>query len=255
MKNLIKRINRFKKDQELASKSSVKLKLSPRFKFGPIHLYRKILLGLEMDRNDFFGEKEWTGTKRPKGEYTVTWGEWKHRIKKVCPWQFYFRENFNMDVLRWLKVRQIKDAWYYYKCKFISQYNVVRCNTLPPTWVDEDTLLLHSSMEVLRRFMVQKPFEHHDYSCTWESGEFSHFETKENFDAWNNPRLEFKREITQIWNWWQHYQLYQNELNRIFEGKGNPKRLPVIEVKMDELRAKEDWALQTLIKHRHGLWI
>lgn len=255
MKYLRKRLEAFFKDKELAEKSNVKLKLGPRIKFGPFHLYRRILLGLEMDRNDFFGDKEWKGTKRPKGKYTVTWGEWKHRIKKICPLQYYFRNDFGRDVWLFFKVRKIKDTWYYYKCKFFRQYNVVRCKTLPPTWVDEDTLLLHSCMEVLRRFMVQNPFEQHDYTCSWESGEFGHFETKEKFDAWNNPRLEFKKELTEIWEWWLEYSKVNKDLMDIYDGHGKGKDWKVLNQKMDELKVKEDWALQTLIKHRQCLWV
>lgn len=254
MKNFLKRLKQLSKDQEIASKSNIKLKLSPRIKFFGFHFYRRILMGLEIDRDDLLGDKQWKGTIRPKGEYTVTWGEWKHKIKKICPIQYYFRQQFDIDLWRWLKIRQIQDGWYYLKCKYFHPYNVLKIKSLPPTWVDEDTLLVHSMFEVLRRFMEQKPNERHDYSWPYTSKDECGM-TFEEWEKYAEPHRLFWKEISDVWEWWKDCQFVQNEMDKLLSGKKTSYNYDAL-VQMDkELKEREDWALQTLIKHRHGLWV
>lgn len=48
---------------------------------------------------------------------------------------------------------KLHDIWYRIKCKLWYRYNVVKVRTLPPTWVDRDTLLVHAMFQILDDFV------------------------------------------------------------------------------------------------------
>jgi len=53
------------------------------------------------------------------------------------------------------------DWWYWLKCRCFTQHNRVVCERLPPTWVDRDHLLLHTSFQILTDFVrKEKGFVH-----------------------------------------------------------------------------------------------
>lgn len=254
MKKLIKRLDRLERDQELALKSNVKLKLGPRYKFGPFHLYRRILIGLPLGRDildDILNRHNWKPKGTEFGEHEVCWSEWKTRISKVCPVQFYVREELLSDLKGWLKFWKIKDLWYYYKCKFFHPYNVLYLKTLPPTWADEDTLLTHGMFEVLRRFMEQMPNERHDYDLIYEE-ENACGMTQEEWEVWAQPRREFWKEISQVWDWWNKREERESQMNKAYKIEDDYKTVHKLE---DRFEKEEDWALQTIVKHRGGLWV
>lgn len=50
------------------------------------------------------------------------------------------------------------DLSYYLKSAWKSRFNVVKVSTLPPTWVDRDTVMLHSCFQVLVDFVeLERP--------------------------------------------------------------------------------------------------
>lgn len=224
-----------------------------RIKFGLFHLYRTpFALGSSLD--------ELVGGQSPKrtckfGEYQVTWGEWRKKIKALCPLQFWLREDFPYYFSRtW---RRIKGKWYELKC-FFSPYNVIKINTLPKTWSDEDSLLIHSMFAILERFMSQKPEERHDY--TWETVERPDGYTDEEWNKIKEPHQRFWREINEVWDWWLKREEREGALSDALSvctkrGRGNYnekyKELIALEVQFEQ---EEEEMLIKLVKNRHNLW-
>lgn len=60
------------------------------------------------------------------------------------------------DIYPWYKPARyrfyglIPEFWYYLKCLVWKRYNTVTAKTLPPTWRDADSRMLHINFEILR---------------------------------------------------------------------------------------------------------
>lgn len=254
----------------------MKLKLTPRVKFWKFHLYRKPITGLTVENfEDFLDTHNFIFKNKPFGEHSLSWPEWKFRIKRICPIQYYIRQNLIYDIRRFLKVREIQDWYYYQKCKWFHPYNVIKCKHLPPTWVDEDTLLLHGMFAVLERFMEEQPAEHNDYELKFEADQGM---TEEQWEKWAAPQRRFWAEINAIYVWWNAYQFHKKVWNDVLDGKikkwktremislmgmsgdiidlTNTKDfLDKLQARLKEFKEQEEWAMQVLITNREGLWV
>lgn len=57
----------------------------------------------------------------------------------------------------------VHEPWYWLKCAVWHQYNVIHVTTLPPTWMDRDTVMLHACFQILTDFVDREhPFDHFD---------------------------------------------------------------------------------------------
>ncbi len=58
-------------------------------------------------------------------------------------------------IRHWLRAacRWLPDQWYWLKCQFWHRYNVVVCDSLPPTFCDRDYLMLHACFQTLVDFV------------------------------------------------------------------------------------------------------
>lgn len=216
----------------------MKLKWSKRIKFWPIHFYRIPRVGLkslDLDLDNLF-EKNYF--PQFEGKYVgLSWTEWRWRIEKLCPIQYWIREELMYDWIYWLQ-RRPKDWWYEFKC-FLSPYNVLKIKTLPRTWMDEDTRLIHAMMAVLAQFMEVS--EHHD----WESGP---------------ERVEAGKILNEIWTWWNARDTREKELQEAYEIarkiKGQPYEIKyalVNKLEAEHLQLEEKMLIN-LIKIREYLW-
>ena len=75
------------------------------------------------------------------------------------------------------------NLWYWLKCRLWHRYNVVYISTLPPTWQDRDTVLLHAAFQILTDFVDrEQPFD-------W-------------FDVMASNDREYWEEVLRLYAWW-----------------------------------------------------
>lgn len=96
------------------------------------------------------------------------------------------------DIGRWWDVRLegfVGSIWYYIKCRFWHQYNVIRIPTLPPTWTDRDEALLHAMFTILVSVVEEEGWLEHsvyyDDDCD---------PAYDNRDDW--------QEMAELYDWW-----------------------------------------------------
>lgn len=252
MNLLKKRLRDFERNSQ-AAKTCSKPWYTKSKRFLGFHLYR-LPLGLGIGFNDIIGDAD--PESKPYGEYQVTWGEWRKKIRKLCPFQYWLREE-SMDVFSFAR-RRFHDWWYELKCYF-KPFNVLRLHTLPRTWVDEDRLLTHAMFAVVERFMSEDPASIVDYDPQLDPNSGLSLEEHE---TWAAPQRLFWKEINEVWDWWQkrdEREKQESEALQICRKKAN--KLPYKEKykEMDALGAQfekeEDEMLQKILKHRHSLWV
>jgi len=87
--------------------------------------------------------------------------------------------------------RVLHDTCYYAKCWLFHPYNRIKIKTLPPTWTDADTVIVHAMFQILTDFI--------DKECSpgnidWDS-EPTHRKVRktlqELYDWWHNVYLKF----------------------------------------------------------------
>lgn len=96
-----------------------------------------------------------------------------------------------------MKVKiKIHNFLYWLKCRFWYKYNVLKIQTLPYTWSDRDSVLVHAMMQILKDFVKkEKP----DSIINWDSDP-EHRQARDKMD--------------EILNWWENSYLIFDE----FEG-------------------------------------
>ena len=155
--------------------------------FG-IHLYRSPV-ALSFNNNDFreFFDtpiKECKDAHLEKEKYSVSWGEWTRKIKKVAPFQYYIRHDlyswfdkyiklididFDEKILGFIPeiswnrdnwyVKDVRDWWYRnVRCK-LKPFNVIKVDTLPITYCDDRERLVHVLFKFVTDFADNQYFE------------------------------------------------------------------------------------------------
>lgn len=166
---------------------------------------------------------------------------WERKIKKLCPLQFFLRDTLPFEI-RMIKTR-VWHRWYEFKC-WLRPYNVLKINSLQKTWIDEDRLLVHAMFAVLERYFSEKPDE---IVC---------------FD--DEPHKTFWKEINEVWTWWHERHIRDENIENthtIAYARRKIKDMPFVDKykELIELEAQyekeEQWALETIIKYRHHLWV
>lgn len=163
---------------------------------------------------------------------------WDNKRKKLCWFQYWVRDTLPFEF--GMIGTRLSRRWYEFRC-WLKPFNVLKIKTLPNTWSDEDTLLVHSMFAVLQRFFDENPAEVVDYS--------------------DEPWKTFWREINEVWDWWNRRDEREEKIKQAYKfadgRKGKPyqekyKELHLLEAQYEE---EQTWALQTIIKHRHHLWV
>lgn len=216
--------------------------IKPRQKFLCFHLYRQPLA---------------LQSRMFKSRPGLTWDSWEKRISKLCPIQFWLRQNVpDFFSRQW---RSIKDAKYQIKCWFFP-YNVLKIDSLPKTWMDEDRLLVHSMFACLKRFMDQNPGEVHDYQ--WNEWDKHACGTQEEWDKMAEPHRIFWKEINEVWAWWNKRDAREKKLDDALsmchdrpDSLGYYEKYKEHDALEAEYEAQETSALLTIIKHRSNLWV
>lgn len=193
-----------------------------RFKFGPFHLYRSAM---------YFAWEKYD-------PYTPTSDEWERKIKKLCPLQYYIREEF--PYLFSIPAHRIKDKWYKFKC-WLRPYNVIKIKTLPNTWTDNSEVMVHAIFAVLERYFNEAP------------------EEIVSFDE--EPQKTFWKEINEARQWWMLREYREKQIEKAQDIAHNmPKDLSYDEkykvlISLEAQYEKEqEEMLQRLIKYRNFLW-
>jgi hypothetical protein len=89
----------------------------------------------------------------------------------------------------------LPELWYYLRCRFWTKYNTVKADTLPPTWVDRDKLLLHAMFAILCDVVEGEDwFNSRSYYCKDEAnGPACDWDGKDEF-----------QEVALLYDWWKH---------------------------------------------------
>jgi len=139
-------------------------------------------------------------------------------------------------------MKSLKDKLYYLKCLLFKRYNVLKIKTLPPTWMDEDYLLVHANFAVLEYFMSGPGIKDINWEC-------------------DNEHRQLWKELNEIRDWWNHRsyrESLESEANRQwYDHQETPKEKELLDksrhLQSKHLQEEEDMLIR-LIKIRHSLW-
>lgn len=216
--------------------------LTKRKKILGIHLYRRpFALASDMFKNE---------------KYSPSWEKWTAGLRRVCPIQYFVRN----DIPTWFSMlkSRYRYRWYDFKCKYFLKYNVLKIKTLPPTWSDEDTLLVHAMFAVLGRFMENKPDETVDYEMKWTEDCGQPFTE---YEKYAEPHRTFWKEVNGVWDWWQQREAREKQLADVLHICAARKTGGYSEAYKEynelevQFKKEEDEKLEWLIKNRGFLWI
>lgn len=98
----------------------------------------------------------------------------------------------------------LADLAYYLRCRVWTRYNTVHLRTLPPTWTDADTRLLHAAFTILVDFVEQEePFARtlieHDAACPRPGMDLEGVCHSCQVDE---SQLAFGTELRALYHWW-----------------------------------------------------
>jgi hypothetical protein len=181
----------------------------------------------------------------PKTATHENWKEFKKRQKAAQPVAYWFLET----APRWIDRRLYRfgnGIWaILHRVHPRHRYHVVKTD-LKPGYYDIDTLMLHTNMALLVRYVED------------EMGGIAQIEERARWlsiahdpnapPEWNDHSDEINslHDIKAIYIWWKQYQYRQNE---IWELPPNASWMAE-----QQLANEEDEMLIKLIKLRHGMW-
>lgn len=210
------------------------------------HLYRKpsTFRMNEIDLNRMFGDCKHASPPFGTG---MTHSKWRHRISRICPRQFLIRDWW--DDVHYKLERTPGDirGWFIdniYR-KFINPRNVLKIKTLPHTWSDERTLLLHAIFQIITDFVESKPEQIVDY----EDGN------------WGGHWKGWHTELMEVYTWWKNRDLQEEYWDKAYDGleslRKTDKSKWISEITLLEKRKiqqTEDMLIRA-IKLREGMWV
>lgn len=110
------------------------------------------------------------------------------------------RNWWNDTVYFWWKRSYFWKSWYWFKCRFIKPYNVVKIPTLHPEWSDIDERILHVNFTLLGMYMdLENPAQ-----INWEDGPERSF-------AW--------KEIQYLYYWWKTERPKREKMEEVFNAR------------------------------------
>jgi len=175
--------------------------------------------------------KNWK-LKKPIAATTAGWREWREENKNKFPVKYFIQETIPRmwdKYILWPISHKIDNMYYWVYYRFTPQgrklYNI-HPRTLTPGFYDYDTLLLHTSFEILVQFVEEDKRSSH---VDW------------NADA---RHRKFKNEVNALYHWWT--KVYPNRENLLPQYPTRPKKFKDIFLFLDEKFKNDPYA----IKHR-----
>jgi hypothetical protein len=128
----------------------------------------------------------------------------------------FFVQATYAELYPWWQPRRYKlggwlaECWYYWRCRLWTRYNTIVITTLPPTWTDSDTRILHGMFQILTDFVeIEIPAnEHHwwDHSanCTGEAWSPDTDTALAECVGCGIPRIQYEHgaELRALYHWW-----------------------------------------------------
>lgn len=152
----------------------------------------------------------WLKIDPPEPEYQTFegWEQWERDASRNSPVAWFIRRT----VPRWFAQTWrvwVHEPWYWLKCRFWHRHNVLVIKSLPPTWTDRDTRLLHASFQLLADFIErEEPYgigrtreqliADYDFSyegCDPEINADIRKAAEERADTW--------QEVQALYDWWK----------------------------------------------------
>lgn len=157
---------------------------------------------------------------------------------------------------------RIKDKWRYLKCCLFNPHNILKIESLPPTWCDTIEKIVHVNFQLLVDFMEkEEPFKYINWEFTPEHSAAA-------------------REMRELYYWWKHVRSFRHDpledvdapdwrfepvedmpgYSRMIHDENDPKEKPWQEAckKSEEMRQlwdeEDDDMMIRLIKLRKWLW-
>ena len=141
------------------------------------------------------------------------------------------------------------NLWYYYKCKIFHPYNVIKIRSLPPTWMDIDTRLEHSIMQLLVDFVEkEEPQNHFNYAVYAWYGKSEWVSEQDIID--NQQHINEWKEIFALYRWCKKF-IKLNEKDNIENKIKNYKIILNLNERFDKLVTQK---LIRIIQLRGHLW-
>lgn len=146
--------------------------------------------------------------------------------------------------------------WYYLKCLVWNKFNIIKCKSLPPTWVDRDKLLVHTMAQILFDFVEkERPQEWFNTAhAAWYNTPYkTPYEVTHEYDL---KQIEKWRELFTLYRWFKKYiNVYlKKDLYKIFAKHHETQQYFIIDKIEQCMDAKLEKQLYKLISLRYMLW-
>jgi len=237
---------------------------------------RRVILGIHLYRKPqhyaFYsfdhiinGTKFKFGSINKEDYHGPDYAEWQYRIKRLCPLQFFIREDlaywlqsriniFSYD--NWYRRRSREFYWNSIKAKFFTPYNVIKIKTLSHTYCDQREQLLHVNFQILNNYLDEK----HQRDESWKEAGADEapvrvVESEDPLDTyWDNHY----KQCIELKEWFQNHQAihdqWRNELELKYPSKKNKEWAQEYGDLEKKIEQDIDDRLIQLIKLRQGLW-
>lgn len=178
-----------------------------------------------------------------------TWGNWHRKIKALCPFQFWFREQFIFKVKYWMFF-----YWQHRYYNFITwwhDYSVLKMPTVKRgDYLDPSDQLKHAAFAVFLKYMDKAVDRHcHDLG-EWDNNKES-FPNKEEFDKFNNELKQRWEDCLDIKNYILKERVEREKtaesflMSRLFDDYRKSE---------EDNKKREEEILMKIIKMRDNLW-
>lgn len=190
-------------------------------KFWKFHLYRTPF---------GFGS---TVYPRLDGKYQPTWEEWEYKIKKLCPLQYFFRE----EILGWIRSKRsnIREIIWNVKCIFFPR-NIIRAEKISPSSGYAGDIIHYGLLQVVEDFLKSECSDYYK-SNKLEDRSLEFWRDINEAYVYLQPKASFEREIAM-----------EDYINWCFRnGHGFPKE------EVERMNEETDKMLAKIIKWRGWL--
>jgi hypothetical protein len=177
---------------------------------------------------------------QPDAGTVEEWDKFEEDARKHHPVRFFLSWTLPIRLSRtWRQL--VREPWYWLKCRLWHQYNVVRIQTLPPTWNDRDEVMLHACFQCLVDFIEKEnPFE---YGAGAEVQE---------------PRRKADIELVALYDWWILRPVLLRRIDDVIDryprGTAPRDAYEQAGISYSDLRAEDQAMLTRLIAVRKYMW-
>lgn len=131
------------------------------------------------------------------------WGEWRTKIKKAHPIQFFFRESvpdffhgiiFRLRMIKW---------WVLHRTT--HRYHVIKPRSLEPGYHDPDTRIRAAAFDIMSEHAEISLMGDGIKGTKWTEEDLEHYPEDDGQRQMVLDQIEYESKIIELRNWWVEY--------------------------------------------------